>query len=94
MPHTAQTVSYCTQLIWQYRDTGGIRDRRGRPANAFSRRYTEEDAIALAKMDTLHGDTDRNTVICVGRLRFSVAPCCREAVLGARRPIPSRSTTE
>lgn len=53
---TGLSRAQVTRLIRQYQETGGIRDRRGRPANAFTRRYTEEDAIALAKMDALHGD--------------------------------------
>ncbi len=44
------------RLIRQYQQTDGIRDRRGRPANAFPKRYKEEDAIALAKLDALHGN--------------------------------------
>ena len=53
---TGLSRAQVARLIRQYQETGGIRDRRGRPANAFPRRYTEEDAIALAKMDALHGD--------------------------------------
>ena len=53
---TGRSRSQVTRLIRQYRDTGGIRDRRGRPANAFRRRYTEADVAALAALDTLHGN--------------------------------------
>ncbi len=52
---TGLSRAQVTRLLRQYRETGGIRDRRGRPAKPFPRRYTEEDAIALAKMDNLHG---------------------------------------
>ncbi len=45
-----------TRLIRQYRDSGRIRDRRGRPANAFCRRYTPEDVALLVETDTLHGN--------------------------------------
>ena len=45
-----------TRLIRQYRDSGHIRDRRGRPANAFCRRYTPEDVALLVETDTLHGN--------------------------------------
>ena len=53
---TGLSRAQVARLIRQYQETGGIRDRRGRLANAFPRRYTEEDAIALAKMNALHGD--------------------------------------
>ncbi len=45
-----------TRLIRQYRDSGRIRDRRGRPANAFCRRYTPADVALLVETDTLHGN--------------------------------------
>ena len=38
-----------TRLIKQYRDTGYVRDRRGRPANAFVRRYQRQDVVLLAE---------------------------------------------
>jgi hypothetical protein len=44
-----------TRLISQYRNTGYLRDRRGRPANAFGRRYTPQDVALLAEVDALHG---------------------------------------
>ena len=44
-----------TRLIRQYRDSGRIRDHRGRPANAFPRHYTAEDVALLVETDTLHG---------------------------------------
>ena len=43
-----------TRLIRQYRETGKIKDHRGRPANAFPRRYTDQDVAALVEMDRLH----------------------------------------
>ena len=53
---TGLSRAQVTRLIRQHRDTGRIRDRRGRPANAFSRRYTEADVATLAKTDALHGN--------------------------------------
>jgi transposase InsO family protein len=44
-----------TRLVKQYRDTGYVRDRRGRPANAFVRRYQPQDVALLAELDALHG---------------------------------------
>ncbi len=44
-----------TRLIQQFRQTGRIRDHRGKPANAFSRHYQEADIRLLAEVDTLHG---------------------------------------
>lgn len=44
-----------TRLIAQYRRTGRVRDHRGRPANAFQRRYLPQDAVLLAELDALHG---------------------------------------
>ena len=44
-----------TRLIRQYRDTGYVRDRRGRPANAFVRRYRPQEVALLAEVDALHG---------------------------------------
>ena len=52
---TGLSRAQVTRLIRQYRDTDRIRDRRGRPAKPFPRRYTEADAIALAELDSLHG---------------------------------------
>ena len=42
------------RLIRQYRDTGRIQDQRGRPTNAFPRRYTPQDVGLLVEVDTLH----------------------------------------
>ncbi len=53
---TGRSRAQVTRLIRQYRDSGGIRDRRAKPARPFprrSRRYTETDVTALAKMDNL-----------------------------------------
>lgn len=44
-----------TRLIHQFRQTGRVRDHRGKPANAFSRHYQEADIRLLAEVDTLHG---------------------------------------
>ena len=52
---TGRSRAQVTRLIRQYRDTDRIRDRRGKPAKPFPRRYTEADAIALAELDSLHG---------------------------------------
>ena len=43
-----------TRLIKQFRNTGYVRDRRDRPANAFARRYRPEDVVLLAEVDALH----------------------------------------
>lgn len=44
-----------TRLVTQYRTSGRVRDRRGKPAHAFQRRYRPEDVSLLAEVDTLHG---------------------------------------
>ena len=44
-----------SRLIRQFRDTGAIRDRRGKPAKPFPRRYTDADIRLLAEVDALHG---------------------------------------
>ena len=44
-----------TRLITQFRQTGQISDRRGQPAQPFTRRYTAADVRLLAEVDTLHG---------------------------------------
>jgi transposase InsO family protein len=44
-----------TRLITQFRTTGTVRDRRGRPANAFTKRYRAQDVALLAELDALHG---------------------------------------
>ncbi len=44
-----------TRLIRQFRETRSIRDRRGRPAKPFPRRYTDADIRLLAEVDALHG---------------------------------------
>jgi len=52
---TGLSRAQVTRLIEQFRDTGRIRDRRGRPAKPFERRYTRADVRLLAGVDTLHG---------------------------------------
>lgn len=44
-----------SRLIRQCLDTGAIRDRRGKPAKPFPRRYTDADIRLLAEIDALHG---------------------------------------
>ena len=44
-----------SRLIRQFLDTGAIRDRRGKPAKPFPRRYTDADIRLLAEVDALHG---------------------------------------
>lgn len=45
-----------TRLITQYRVQGRLEDHRHRPpAKPFAKRYTPEDILALAELDTLHG---------------------------------------
>ena len=43
-----------TRLIRQFLDTGTLRDRRGKPAKPFPRRYTDADVRLLAELDALH----------------------------------------
>jgi len=43
-----------TRLIQQFRETGSIRDRRGKPAKPFPRRYTDANIRLLAEVDALH----------------------------------------
>lgn len=52
---TGLSKAQMTRLIGQFRDTGCIRDRRGRPATPFARRYTPADIRLLAEVDRLHG---------------------------------------
>jgi len=51
---TGLSRAQMTRLIQQFRDTGQIRDRRGRPSKPFPRRYTRADVRLLAEVDTLH----------------------------------------
>jgi hypothetical protein len=51
---TGLSRAQMTRLITQFRDTGRIRDRRGRPAKPFRRRYTQADVRLLAELDVLH----------------------------------------
>lgn len=44
-----------TRLIARYRQTGYVRDQRGKPANAFTRYYQPTDVALLVEVDTLHG---------------------------------------
>jgi len=44
-----------TRLIQQFRQTGRLRDHRGKPTNAFARHYQEADIRLLAEVDALHG---------------------------------------
>lgn len=52
---TGLSRAQMTRLVGQFRDTGRIRDRRGRPAKPFARRYTSADIRLLAEVDRLHG---------------------------------------
>jgi transposase InsO family protein len=52
---TAYSRQQITRLIAQWRRTGSLADRRGRPAKPFSTRYTPQDAALLAELDALHG---------------------------------------
>jgi DNA-binding MarR family transcriptional regulator len=52
---TGLSRAQMTRLIGQFRQEGRIRDRRGRPARPFARRYTPEDIRLLAEVDALHG---------------------------------------
>jgi hypothetical protein len=52
---TGLSKAQMTRLIQQFRDTGQIRDRRGKPAMPFARRYTPADVRLLAEVDALHG---------------------------------------
>lgn len=51
---TGLSRAQMTRLIRQFRHTGRIRDRRGRPAKPFARRYTKADIRLLAEIDALH----------------------------------------
>jgi len=52
---TGLSRAQLTRLIGQFVEHGSIRDRRGRPAKPFARRYTAQDVRLLAEIDTLHG---------------------------------------
>lgn len=52
---TGISRSQMTRLIAQFRRTGRIQDHRGAPLCPFPRRYTREDVLLLAEVDTLHG---------------------------------------
>lgn len=52
---TGLSRAQLTRLIGQFVEHGAIRDRRGRPAKPFARRYTAQDVRLLAEIDTLHG---------------------------------------
>jgi transposase InsO family protein len=45
-----------TRLIDQFRRTGCIEDRRGKPGKPFVRRFTALDIQLLAELDRLHGN--------------------------------------
>jgi hypothetical protein len=52
---TGLSRAQTTRLITQFRNTGRIHDRRGKPAKPFARRYTTADVRLLAELDVLHG---------------------------------------
>ena len=51
---TGRSRAQITRLITQFIRSGRIRDRRGKPVNAFRRRYLSADVALLAEVDTLH----------------------------------------
>lgn len=55
MTVTGLSRAQVTRLIGQYRQSGRVRDRRGPPAQPFTRRYTAADIRALAELDAAHG---------------------------------------
>ena len=52
---TGRSRAQMSRLIAQFRGSGRIKDRRGAPARPFPRRYTREDVLLLAEVDSLHG---------------------------------------
>lgn len=52
---TGVSPAQMTRLVAQWRQSGCLPDRRGRPAKPFVRRFTEADVAALAALDRLHG---------------------------------------
>lgn len=50
----AYSEAQLSRLIGQYRETRQVRDRRGRPRNAFATRYTPADIRLLAETERLH----------------------------------------
>jgi transposase InsO family protein len=52
---TGVSPAQMTRLVAQWRISGCLPDRRGRPAAPFVRRFTEADVAALAVLDRLHG---------------------------------------
>lgn len=51
---TGLSRAQLTRRIAQFRDSGQVRDRRGRPGKPYPRRYTEADIRLLAETDRLH----------------------------------------
>ena len=52
---TGVSRAQMTRLVAQWQRSGSLKDRRGRPAAPFTRRYTQADVAALAALDRLHG---------------------------------------
>lgn len=52
---TGLSRAQVARLIKQHRITGQLRDRRGPPAQPFTRRFTPQDVALLAEVDALHG---------------------------------------
>lgn len=57
---TGLSRAQVTRLIRQHQTTGVVEDRRGPPAQPFSRRFTDDDVRALADIDALHGTLSGN----------------------------------
>ena len=51
---TGYSRAQVARLLAQWCQHGSLRDRRGPPAKAFTRRYTDEDVRLLAEIDRLH----------------------------------------
>ena len=51
---TGYSRQQMTRLVAQWRHSGRVVDRRGRPARPFVTRYTAADAALLAEVDALH----------------------------------------
>ena len=61
-----------TRLVAQWRASGVLPDRRGRPVQPFARRYTEADIAALVALDRLHGQLSGPATRKLAERAFSV----------------------
>ena len=80
---TGYSRQQVTRLVRQYVQTGGLRQRYGKPRAGFAVRYTPGDVELLAEVDTLHNTLSGPATAVLLRRAWQVYGDCRFERLAA-----------